>query len=66
MDAIEHLAQKIADDLFTTGLQEGYKADRLVLWQDRGRRDLGGWSESAATQRIANILREAGVRIESR
>lgn len=55
-EATSELAAKIAEDLFTNGVNE--KADRLVLTSEDGR-DLGGWSKSAATQRIHDLLEEA-------
>ena len=49
------LARKIARDLFTSGTKQ--HADRLVLTGSNGR-DMGGWCEEAAADRIAEVLME--------
>lgn len=50
------LAEKIADRLFTNGVDE--VADRLVL-ELRGKQDLGGWCRGAVIDQINAVLNEA-------
>ena len=52
---VRQLAERIAERLFTNGSAE--RAQRLVLTIDQPvSRDLGGWSEQAAVDQIADVL----------
>lgn len=54
---IESLATKIAEELFINGSRE--RAQRLVLTVDTpSPRNLGGWSQRAAADLIAGVLRK--------
>jgi hypothetical protein len=58
---VRELAARIARRLFTNGSAE--RAQRLVLTVDRPvPRDLGGWSEDAAADQIAQVLADAEVK----
>ena len=57
-DDYKQVAESIVDDLMTNG--NGDKADRLVLELPDGR-DGGGWSRSAAIDRVAKILIELNI-----
>lgn len=55
---LRKLAERVARVLFTNGSAE--RAQRLVLVNDRPcYRDLGGWAEVAAVDRIYRVLVEA-------
>lgn len=54
MKTAEQIAMEIATDLFTNG--GGEKADRLVMIQ-HSETDIGGWSQRAVEDRVADILR---------
>jgi len=57
LDALERLAEQIADDLFVNGNDE--RAERLVLTVDGPpRRELGGWCRGVVVDRIATWLRQ--------
>lgn len=62
-DLIQKLADKIAADLFTSGLPGEPRAERLLLWQDSTQRDVGGYGEKPMANRIAKLLREAGIAV---
>lgn len=51
------LAERIAADLFTSGI--GSAAERLVLWRDSDRRDLGGGCRESVVDRIAKAIAAA-------
>jgi hypothetical protein len=58
-DAPLDLATAIANDLFTSGIEEEGKAKRLVMEFDGKPLDGTGWSESAVTTRINRHLPKA-------
>ena len=58
--ARRRLARRIARDLFTNGL--GRRVDRLAMMiglEGGAERMLGGWSERAVADRVADVLRRA-------
>lgn len=63
-DAIKTLATLIANDLFTCG--SGEHAERLVLYLDSEKRDLGGLCESACARHIEKMLRTANVTVPAK
>lgn len=56
-----NVIESVVSDLFTNG--SGAVAARLRL--ENGKLDLGGWSQVAMRQRMANTIRAAGVEVES-
>ncbi len=50
----KELAEKIADDLFQNS--NGDVAERLVLWLDSDKRNLGGWCKQGVVNRILLFL----------
>jgi hypothetical protein len=45
---------KFVDDLFIAG--NGEQAERLMLWRDSDRRDLGGWCRDAIADRLYDAI----------
>lgn len=54
---IDSLAKKIATNLFTNGA--GQKAERLLLWCDTDKSDLGGWGFNSVLFEVATEIHMA-------
>lgn len=52
---IDALANRIVTNLFTNGV--GEKAERLLLWKDSEKRDLGGWGFNSVLFEVRNEIR---------
>lgn len=51
---MKELIDEFVESLFTNGA--GSKAERLLLWRDTDKANLGGWSRAAIRDRIADFL----------
>lgn len=56
-EAASSKAAEVVEQLLTNG--SGERADRLVLWRDHDKRDLGGWGKQALENRLNELVHAA-------